>query len=467
MEKQIQIDKEVIDSLGLDFQKITLHQKKIYKVLQGKCAPSLPILDVCSIENKEVIGWELLKKTIKNNGLIDLFDIIQSSERLNWIYQNVITCIPAAGAAARYWNGANSDFLNAYAKFPKALLPTTLEGDTFLDIKLLEQEQLMPTHSNVMIVPLNNTKKFQSIISERTSQNWLVLEQAQQLSTIRFQADGKPYILENQMYSPVPAGHGELVNLFDDITNAYPTTCALHFRNIDNIIGIQREQIEEFSFFAESFYLLRAALDVVRKHVTQAIDSAESLRVINEPSYLLAVNFLNMIYPSLLPNMDCQSQSEQKNLLKQLNKPLSVFGVVQKQSGDSGGGPVFVKTHDGKKVKICLEMPHANEHDRVKYFSENGCLLYFNPVLVFFETQTGLGVKPNFKEFFDDNFWLLSKRPYLNTEVFYHETVLYELIGNSEKTNLVFIEVPRTLFKPHKYFLDSIGKSRSAYGLNK
>ena len=51
--------------------------------------------------------------------------------------------------------------------------------------------------------------------------------------------------------------------------------------------------------------------------------------------------------------------------------------------------------------------------------------------------------------------------------VCYHETVLHELIGNSATTNLVFIEVPRTLFHPHKSFFDSLGNDRVFLDLTK
>lgn len=466
MANQTQLDKEIIDSLGLDFQKLTLHQKKIYKVLQGECIPTSPIVDICTIENREIIAWDDVKKIIKNNMLQCYLSSTNSSRNLDWIYQHVITCIPAAGAAARYWRGADFNLLESYAKFPKALLPATCEGDTFLDIKLLEQKELLPTCSNVIIVPLNYKEKFENILFSHTQSKWFVLEQAQALSTIRFEMNGNPYLIEDKRYAPVPAGHGELINLFDEIMQVYPHAYALHFRNIDNIIGIQSQQKEEISLFAESFYLLRSALETVRKSVTDAIKNLQFIQDIQDESYITAIEFLRMIYPTLLPDMYCQSQVEQAKILSHLNKPLSVFGVVKKLPGDQGGGPVFIQTETGEKIKICLEMTHANQQDYDKYFGIDGNLPYFNPVLVFFETKTGSGVQPNFKEFFDDKFWFLSKRQYLNQDVCYHETALYELIGNSKNTNLVFVEVPRSLFKPHKYFLDSIGKSRESYGLN-
>jgi hypothetical protein len=161
---------------------------------------------------------------------------------------------------------------------------------------------------------------------------------------------------------------------------------------------------------------------------------------------------------------------------------------VRKETGDVGGGPVFVETPDGKKVKICLEMPHANPEDSIDFFGPRGKATHFNPVLVFFElrthkrafqesgTEEGEAMKNvasasqgrlvDFGQLFDDRFWLLSKKEFQGTPVCYHETVLYELLGNSATTNLLFVEVPRTLFVPHKAIFDSMGQDRRSYGFH-
>lgn len=161
-----------------------------------------------------------------------------------------------------------------------------------------------------------------------------------------------------------------------------------------------------------------------------------------------------------------------KLILEHCERPLSVFGVVRREKGDVGGGPVFAKISDGSIVKLCMEMPHANPDDAQEYFSETGKVTHFNPALVFFEMrthtyeQTNEGKKVNFVQLFDERFWLLSKREYKGTPVCYHETVLYELLGNSATTNLIFLEVPRSLFKPHKSYLDCLEQNRESYGFN-
>ncbi len=149
------------------------------------------------------------------------------------------------------------------------------------------------------------------------------------------------------------------------------------------------------------------------------------------------------------------------------------MGMVAKQKKDFGGGPVFANVTDVGQVKLCVEMPHVNAADRKQYF-ENGGEGYFNPVLVFFELRThtrpqGDYSQPGrpvlFSDLFDDHLWLLTRRDYKGVAVCYHETVLYELIGNSAHTNVVFAQVPRLLFNPHKSYLDTLGKRLEDYGL--
>ena len=58
----------------------------------------------------------------------------------------------------------------------------------------------------------------------------------------------------------------------------------------------------------------------------------------------------------------------------------------------------------------------------------------------------------------------MTKKPYGGHEVYYHETVLYEAIGNSLTNNVAFVEIPRFLFNPHKEIGDCRGRSAESYG---
>lgn len=424
-----------------------------------------------------------------------------------------------------------------YAQHPKGLVPTTAESDSFLFLKLVEQIALLQSSVNIYVAPHQKTAAFKDEITRgrrkliQETQNifdlegtsfapdWLrstqqksgsdtqILEQGLDLCTIRFNEDGTPVVAEDGQYSPVAAGHGELLNLFPEIASQWPQLECLHIRNIDNVIGTQKERQQELRNVAETFRLLRDSIELLRCEVEEFLPKCRGTNdneLLTHPDAQAAIRFLAQLSPvhSQSPTMVAQQtgltvegiQKVLGNLFhwqplpeglscfgqwdwlqQQLSRPLSVFGVVRKEVGDVGGGPVFAQLPDGTHVKICLEMPHASKEDAQEYFGNKGRATHFNPVLVFFELRThqyshtpnprsGRIVQPG--QLFDEHFWLMAKKEFKGRKVCYHETVLYELIGNSAGTNVVFVEVPRTLFKPHKTLLDSLGQDRRSYGFD-
>lgn len=433
--------------------------------------------------------------------------------------------------------------IEKYRGHPKALVPTTGEGDSFLFLKLVEQIALLPSAISVYVAPFQQTGKFKTEIEYgrqkiiRQAQNvfdlggtqfapdWLkpapqnhtaqsvVLEQGLDLCTLRFNEDGTPVSNDDGSYSSVAAGHGELLNLFPDIAAQWPNLECLHIRNIDNVVGTQQERQQELCAVAETFRLLRDTLEFLRAEVEDFLPHCRASNnndKLKNDQVVTALKFLSQLIPGTAQNQIFPAAVESEAriqgltaeifqrvlsnlfhwqplpekltlfskwdwLQQQLSRPLSVFGVVRKEIGDVGGGPVFAQLPDGKHVKICLEMPHASKEDAQEYFGNKGRATHFNPVLVFFELRThqrshtasprsGRIVQPS--QLFDEHFWLLARKDFLGRKVCYHETVLYELIGNSARTNVLFVEVPRTLFRPHKTLLDSLGQDRRSYGFD-
>ena len=471
--------------------------------------------------------------------------------------------------------------LDEFEGLSKALVKTTQENDSFLFLKLVEQMSLIPCLANVVVCPAGLADIFYSevlFLGERLTQevrnifetartpfapdwvsrnernkalrstdssiqtaseahsnqndvcprrtgehrgDWVVLEQGNELSTIRFCLDGTPHINSKGSYTRVSAGHGELVNLFDNILDQFPEAECAHIRNIDNIIGTGPERRKEIGTPARLFRIVRDCLEALRAAVERHVDllathnglRPEAKQILNCPNAKGALTVLqNLAHVGLEQKQDrvfgAQNElsrqlgqaleetpltlddifnllcnlfhwpsidesispiEKSKLLATMLQKPLSVFGVVRKETGDIGGGPVFAKLPGGDTVKLCMEMPHATDEDCEIYFGARGKATHFNPVLVFFELQTHSfqgGRRVDFKKLVDDRFWLLAVKEFEGTKVCYHETVLYELIGNSATSNVLFAEVPRTLFKPHKTIFDSLGQDRRSYGFD-
>lgn len=513
------LDKKHLAQSGLSPDRVFLHAERVRNALQGKIKTTIPVAAPCTIEGTSILPEKDL-------------NALPTSKVLDWAANELITCIPAAGAASRFFADLNKfkqsgqceesvakltkavlqkevyfpeteleklqslptekknqyvcqTFLDLWGDKPKAFVPTTKEGDTFLKLKMEESEKLLPSRAHIIIAPEGQTGAFRQEINGLrgqfdSEQLWDVFEQGAELSTMRFNSDGSPYTETDGSYSVVSAGHGELVHVINDISASYPKASCLHIRNIDNIIGARPDERTSLLQLADLFKELHLLLEWARSSFM-----GKNQRKIPIPDdtlkFIIGLSGVSdTLKNKISVTKNAPDETHVHELLKvlfhwhkgtlteNLLKPLSVMGVVQKQRQDVGGGPVFAKLPQGEEVKICLEMPHASESDATKFFAEGGSVTHFNPVLVFLELKSSAlqseGHRFNFSQLFDDRFWLLTKRQFQGTPVCYHETVLYELLGNSHSTNLCFAEVPRRLFVPHKSIFDCIGKDRSSYG---
>jgi hypothetical protein len=607
------LSKKLLREHQLEIQRVELHSQRIHAALHTTTQTTVPIIAACTTIDQEaeqggVLSWEQAQFLVSKEFCPSPHRTVQ-----RWSRKHVMTCIPAAGAAARFFSELEKfvfslvktlpvleeafcafqnhqrsffvqretkllfqkkienitpteeilslfDFIQKekknlvrvsareffkflkkkllfkncsapkeqvlksyavcvlliknYGDLPKALIPVTFEGETFLTLKLFEQKFLFPSYKNVFIAPPGFKKNFETKIKEvlKTPQNWFVTEQSKNLSTIRFCLDGKPFVDENGKYSPVSAGHGELLHVFDNLSQKYPKAHCVHIRNIDNLIGTSQERAQKLFVLAEIFKNIRDCLEYSRFKIKKMIFNSKKkdhsseitdLRFIKSMFYL--AHFLekkedkrirDRFHKSQFSTIFCQTvfdifkkifywqdlshpcsdQDLWQHMLTLLERPLSVLGMVQKQSGDQGGGPVFARLPDEKIIKLCVEMTHISPVDLEKHWSpQSPKITYFNPALAFFELRTHtfmknkkerIGKKVKFSHLFEEDFWLLSKREYKGIPVCYHETALYELMGNSAKTNLIFIEVPRLLFFPHKLYLNSVGRKRRLYGFD-
>ena len=54
---------------------------------------------------------------------------------------------------------------------------------------------------------------------------------------------------------------------------------------------------------------------------------------------------------------------------------------------------------------------------------------------------------------------IFAEKRWKGQTVYYHESLLYEILGNSSFANLLFLELPRIFFNPHKTLNDTKGQS--------
>ncbi len=99
-------------------------------------------------------------------------------------------------------------------------------------------------------------------------------------------------------------------------------------------------------------------------------------------------------------------------------------------------------------MKICIEGPHVSEADSKQFLTKEGT--YFNPVFVATEVPRPAFLPRDWR----DRFQILARKSYEGQPSIHLESVLYELLGNHISSNLIFVEVSRKLFNPHKSYRD-------------
>ena len=475
------------EQLGLDRQLITLH---LERVTDGQ-PPRLPIVDSCRLDN---------------GGILPLLDDFNDD-----ISQQFIPFIPAAGAATRFTKifaevielfakgnyQAVSDCLAAFKKqgllncpltkklrqliikshdlsdqelaeqemaelfpSPKALYPCVVDGASFLDLKIIEH-QALGSAKQVFVIPVGCQEKFTAAVETYDCQISF-LEQGMSLSTLRFSHSKRQVVREDNKLSPVPAGHGVLTALFSKIKDFAPSA---FIRNIDNVMGLTPQAIDVCKRFLAQHHFLLTGVQQIRhalrqRQLAQANAIARQLhkRLLNSSSKHLTIAntdlwlTLHELFHAPLPTAEQADSLEQ--LLKLYSRPVNSLGQVPNSGNDMGGIPVFVDYH-GKRIKICLEIPHMIEADRHGLAKEAS---HFNPVFVACELDANYPQAQN-------PFWLLAEKNYRGQQVCYHETLLYETLGNSLHCNAVFVDVPRSIFNPHKTLNDATGKHLADWGV--
>ena len=346
---------------------------------------------------------------------------------------------------------------------PKALYPAVLEGQTFLELKRIEHQAIGGLTGEVYICPPGRAADFM-LTAEKVKSTIPVecFEQGASLATVRFDGAGNIARGDDGKISTVPAGHGSLVQLISDVPKHFPNARGVFIRNIDNVTGVSQEVIKASRFFIGGFQRSLKLLDNIRtalleKNRSAADAGARSLLELWGLPCPLKVDPIEMILKKLFhaPVSDLNTEP-----LPLLLRPLVLMGQVPNTARDVGGTCVFT-TIDGVNQKLCLERPHASPEDQQR-LDDPVNSTHFNPVFVAAEIPSREVVK----SWSNHPFWLIAKKSWNGRDVLYQESILYELLGSSQYTNLVFVEVPRQVFNPHKSLADASGKHLSDWGAN-
>jgi hypothetical protein len=505
---QHMISQKKCEELGLNYSIIKQHSLLIEKSIADKNWPqSISVVDTCRFDNHKVlppIPDSILKdRSIIRQNIAAFIPAAGASSRytapfsslkkyleakdLKLIKQELIKLKPLL---SRNWvlphllskklhenclavNATEVTELLKELSQPKALFPCSSEGASYLQIKTKEHKNISNIDHQIFVCPEGYEKQFQDNINQAKELSQIktgYMEQDGSMSTIRFLPNGDPAIdPQTNSYSKVPAGHGSLLQLFPKIKTSHPSLDGLFIRNIDNVTGTSKEVISATDSFLASFNLFMNSIKIIRKALASKnmILAAEKCLALTEsfcPSTcseqqknILSQcenDDLTKIWMPLLTlfhhSPASQSSLTIDNAIKLYERPLNILGVVANNGTDVGGSPVVIN-HKSHEIKVCLELPHATDEDQKKYFFDPEQATHFNPVFVAAELQESISTYVS-----DESpFWLLAQKKWNGLKVQYFETVLYELLGNSNMANVIFLEVPRSVFNPHKSLDDT------------
>ena len=259
-------------------------------------------------------------------------------------------------------------------------------------------------------------------------------EQKPSTDTIAANPDNTPFREADGSLLFRPGGHGALIENLNEID-----ADVIFIKNIDNVVPdrLKPETVEWKQIIAgilvdmqsKAFgYLKQLEGDVTEKELKEIAD------------------FVAFFVHN--PNADKLSESELKQyLIKKLNRPMRVCGVV-KNVGEPGGGPFLTYNQDGTISLQILESSQidTNNEAYMKMFTQG---THFNPVDLVCAVKDYKGKPFNLPSFVDKTTGFISSKSKGGKELKALELPgLWN--GAMSDWNTIFVEVPLGTFNPVK-----------------
>ncbi len=242
-----------------------------------------------------------------------------------------------------------------------------------------------------------------------------------------------------------PGGHGALIQNLNEID-----ADIIFIKNIDNVVPEKNnsETIKYKKILAG--YLLSIQTQIF-EHIKLLIEKAND-KVIEETEKFLSRTFF------IKPDKEYASKNKTERinyLLKKLNRPIRVCGMV-KNEGEPGGGPFFVEKNTGSVSLQIVEGAQINLNSTDKSFIVNNAT-HFNPVDLVISVKDYMGNAFNLTDFVDPQTGFISYKSKDGSDLKAQELPgLWN--GAMSDWNTVFAEVPVSTFNPVKEVNDLLRK---------
>lgn len=232
-----------------------------------------------------------------------------------------------------------------------------------------------------------------------------------------------------------PGGHGALIENLNDLA-----ADIVLIRNIDNVVPDVHKEANLVWTRLLTGYLL--TLQEEQHALLKALHEQPDDPLVRE----LAICFL-------ADRLQCQVSltDDSTSLLKMLDRPLRVCGMVA-NSGEPGGGPFWVRGADGRITRQIVESAQIDKHDR----EQAGILAdstHFNPVDMVCGVRDWRGKPYDLTRFVDEKAVIITTKKQEGKEIRVMELPgLWN--GAMAGWHTLFVEIPPQAFNPVKTVFD-------------
>ena len=270
--------------------------------------------------------------------------------------------------------------------------------------------------------------------------------QNQSTDTLAVNEDNTPFRIEDNKLFFRPGGHGALI----DNLNALQSDI-IFIKNIDNVSQNHRKVIEtnkkllggvllwmQYKIF--NYLKLLSSGSVTEAQITEIKDFAE-----NKTAFPLPEEF-NFF----------QTEYKVEYLIKVLNRPIRVCGMV-KNEGEPGGGPFWVQDEKGRQTLQIVESSQIDLNNKSqKNIAKEAT--HFNPVDIVCGVKNFKGEKFDLTQFVDPKAAFITEKTKNGKPI-----KAFELPGlwngAMAKWTTIFVEVPLETFNPVKTVNDLLKSS--------
>lgn len=283
--------------------------------------------------------------------------------------------------------------------------------------------------------------------------------------TVAVDTENKPFLKEDGSILFRPAGHGALIHNLNEVDEELVV-----IKNIDNVANerllpitarYKKALMGRALKLRDTIFAFLTELDIVTGHGMQyePYGYLPGYNALPEDMYAtdqcqeLCNRIEQFLYDELCIKMpetqDCKSRV--LALIKKLNRPIRVCGMVRNE-GEPGGGPFIIEAKDGSTSLQILESVQVNKED-AHASDAMARATHFNPVDLVCCLRDYHGEKFNLLEHVDEETGFISSKSYQGRELKALELPgLWN--GSMSDWNTLFVEVPAETFNPVKQVLD-------------